>query len=100
MSLESDSVELLLIVGAVAGAIYYAKKKAGSLIPQKVKDGADAAWQLAGLGKDMVLDPINIWGVAPGTFSDGTPKWTPTAPQNNPDDAVSNGAGGMNFNLF
>lgn len=90
-----------LVVGI---AIYYGAKKLGSgisaAIPQVVKDGAEAAGQLGGLGVNIVTNPLDAFGVSPKTDTNGAAAWTPTTPQSNVNDPVSNNDSGMNFNLF
>jgi hypothetical protein len=109
MSVKTDAIALALVAAALVGAAWYLKKKAGdawAAVPSVVRDGADAAWTLGGAVVQAVTDPADMFGVSPG-FWPGTnagdapiPKWEPTAPHLNPDDTVSNGSGGMNYNLF
>lgn len=92
----------VIIIG-IAGA-WWAKNKAGELwkaVPEPVREGVEATGVMLGAAGDIALHPLDGFGVTPGFWQDGSgPKWTPTTPQANPDDAVSNGQGGMNFNLF
>ncbi|MES2367194.1 MAG: hypothetical protein V4563_15055 [Pseudomonadota bacterium] len=70
-----------LVVGVAAYILL--KKMGGSIakaIPQVVKDGAEATGQLGAEVGRIVTNPLNEFGVTPGTFADGTPKWEPTAP--------------------
>jgi hypothetical protein len=76
------------------------------------KDGIDAAAQLAKLAANMVTSPLDTFGISPGTYADGTPKWQRTTPWQNPvpygatgpaassSDPVSNNSDGINYNLF
>ena len=100
MSLKEDAVVLGIGAVVVVGLLWYAKNKVGAFIPSAVKEGAEAFGVLTYNLADTVLHPLNGFGIEAGTFKDGTPKFETTAPWDNANDVVSNGAGGMNFNLF
>jgi hypothetical protein len=102
---------LTVIVGGAAAYMVYrlAKGLPGLGI---LKDGADAAAQLAKLAANMVTSPLETFGILPGTYADGTPKWQQSTPWQNPvpygatgpaassTDPVSNNSDGINYNLF
>lgn len=125
MKISGDmAVKLALgaaLVGVVGYALYRIKGGLGALgaaVPQVVKDGADATWQLGKLGAHIVTDPLDAFGVTP-TDKNGQTTWEKTAPWASPvrssyhdpvygdalppdstNDPVSNNAAGVNWNLF
>jgi hypothetical protein len=96
------------LVGVGGYIIYRKVKGAGSdivkgfyeAVPQVVKDGAEAGWQLGGLAANIITDPLDAFGIIPAQDITGAPAWTPTAPHLNNNDPVSNGDTGFNWNLF
>jgi hypothetical protein len=104
---------LTVIVGGAAAYLVYRLVK-GLPGLGVLKDGADAAAQLAKLAANMVTSPLDTFGITPGTYKDGTPTWQKTTPWDqpvyiatpplNPDlssvDPVSNNNQGINYNLF
>lgn len=102
---------LTVIVGGAAAYLVYRLVK-GMPGLGILKDGADAAAQLGKLALGMVTSPLDTFGIAPGTYADGTPKWQQSTPWQNPvsygatgpaassSDPVSNNSDGINYNYF
>ncbi len=100
MAIKDDAFLLAVAVAAVAALAWYAKRQISAVVPQAVKDGVEAAGVMAWQAAQAVAHPLDAFGVAPGTFADGTPKYSTTAPYLNLSDVVSNAPGGINYNLF
>lgn len=121
MQLSFDNYETLVKWGGGALIVLYLYKKLkaaasglGDVVPQVVKDGAQATGLIAQLGVNAVIHPLDTFGIAPNLYPDGTPIWTQTTPWENPvytptppfnpdlssADPVSNNNQGINFNYF
>ncbi|WP_151446735.1 hypothetical protein [Lacisediminimonas profundi] len=122
--ISGDLKVKLVMLAALAGAGLYLgyKMKKGisgltALVPEVVKDGAQAMGQLGKLGAAIVTDPLDAFGIRPATTTSGAPAWEPTVPWANQvpsgyhdpvydypilssEDPVSNNSSGINFNLF
>jgi hypothetical protein len=100
MSIKGDIIAVGVAAAVVFVAAWVIKNKLAGMVPDVVKEGAEAAAQLGGLAWHAVSSPLDAFGVRPGADAYGSANWTPTVPWENPDDVVSNGAGGINWNLF
>jgi hypothetical protein len=113
MSIKGDVISIGVAVAAAVAVGYFVKgqlSKAIAALPPVIREGGEAIYVLTGAAFDVARDPLDGFGITPGTFADGTPKWQPTAPWNNTNtaapagmqtnDPVSNSDIGMNFNLF
>ena len=80
MAIKDDAFFLTVGVVLLVGASWYAKNKITAAIPQVVKDGAQAAGQMAMLAGNMVVSPLDTFGVSPGNNIYGTPNYQITAP--------------------
>jgi hypothetical protein len=99
MSIQGKAIGGVLMIAAVIGAAWYLKGLLSGLIPGVVKEGAEAAAVLAWEGAQIVAHPLDGFGIAPGTWADGTPKWEKSVPWN-AQDATNNNDAGINFNYF
>lgn len=101
MGLKTDAIVNGVGIAGIALAAYYAKNKVEEFIPNVVKEGVGAVWVLGGHAFDVVTDPLDAFGILPGTGLQNVPKWQPTTPwTNTTPDPVSNNDLGFNFNLF
>lgn len=98
--IKEDAVILLVAGVGIVGAAWYIKNKLSAAVPQVVKDGAEAAGVLFWEGSKIAADPLDGFGIRPGTLPNGQKKWQPTVPWENRDAPVSNNDAGINFNYF
>lgn len=99
MTLKENAIVLGLLIAAAAGAAWYLKGQVAGFVPDVVADGFEASSVLGYEAVDAILHPLNAFGIAPGNFPDGKPKYAITLPWLS-DDPVSNNDSGMNFNYF
>ncbi len=103
MTLKENAIVLGLLVAAAVGGAWYLRRQAGgfvdAVVPQVVQEGFGATYYLGTQAVDTILHPLNAFGISPGKFPDGTPKYKITVPWES-NDPVSNSDTGMNFNLF
>lgn len=100
MSLRDDAIVIGVVGVAVVVGLWFAKNAIAKVIPQSVKDGAEAAAVLTWEGIKGITHPLDALGVSSPVGDDGVPGWQPTAPWQNPDDQVSNSDSGINWNYL
>lgn len=121
MKLSGDLTFKLMVSGLVLGGVVFfvwrGYKGLSDMVPQKVKDGTQAAVQLGKLGVNIITDPLDAMGIVPAwndlrssTNWERNLPWTDAiydpktygksdAP-NVSNDPVSNNDSGVNYNLF
>jgi hypothetical protein len=80
-------IGLVLVAGV---AVWWAYRKFIDVLPQTVKDGAEAVGVLGGLGVDMVTSPLETFGVKPNEKK-GVEKslpWETGSPTSNNDQGI------------
>lgn len=91
-------------VAVVWLGVGFLKRKIAANIPQVVKDGAEAAGVLAGIGWEIATDPLDAFGIVPADrVNEQTgqveKKWTPATEEDKNAGPLRN-EGGMDFTLF
>ncbi len=93
------------VVGlAGIGALWYLKKKVSdaisAVVPAVVSEGVEATGTMIDQFGNIVMHPLNAFGIESGVNALGVPNWQRVMPGENLDDPVSNNDLGVNFNLF
>lgn len=103
MTLKENAIVLALLVAGGVGAAWYLRRQVSgavdAYVPKVVQEGFGAAYYLGTQAVDTILHPLNAFGISPGNFPNGAPKYAITVPHES-GDIVSDNDLGVNFNYF